>query len=161
MWGNMKKEELKDLLEGTLEKAKELLLRDRRLVPVAFVHFEKIIDVISLSFRDNNEKSCQLSLLKKFIKEKHADAILIVAESWYVTTDIKNLRIEPSKHSMRKECIIIYGECEEGSISLMQIFDNKDGEIIFGEKIDRKNISMKFDFGINKNKQNTDLRNLN
>lgn len=158
----MKKEELKDLMEQTLEKAKMLLLRDGKLMPVAFMHYENNIDVIGLSFRDNDEKNRQLSHLKKLAKKNKADAIFVVTESWYVTTDKKDLAIIPSKHPMRKECIFIYGECEEGSITIMQIFDKKNEEFNFGEKIEMgEAISLKFDFGIkNKKKQNKYLRNL-
>lgn len=148
-------------MEDTLEKSKTLLVRDGKLIPVAFIHHENIIDVIGLSFRDIYEKNMQLLFLKRLTKKKHADAIFIVTESWFVTTDKKDLTIEPAKHPMRKECIFIYGECEEGNITLVQIFDHKDGEIVFGEKIDTSEpISLKFDFGIKKKKQDKDLRNL-
>lgn len=104
----MKKEELIGFMEDTLEKAKELLLRDGKLVPVAFMYFENNIEVIGLLFRDNHEKNLQLSFLKKLVKEKKADAILILTEAWYVISDKKCILTEPSKHPMRRECIFIY-----------------------------------------------------
>jgi len=155
----MKKEELKSLMDQALEKAKILLLRDGHLVPVAFMHCENNIDVIGLSFKDRADKNRQLSFLKKLVKKKNADAIFIVTESWVITSDTEDLTIEPSKHPMRKECIFIYGECEEGDITIMQIFDKKNEEFVFGERVEHIGaISLKFDFGIkDKKKQNKDL----
>src|SRR3972149_6258886 len=157
----MKKEELKDIMEETLKTAKSLLIKDSKLIPVAFVRSEDNVDVIGLSFKDN-EENMQLFLLKKLVKMKNANAIFIVTESWYVTSDKKDLKIEPSKHPMRKECIFIYGECEEGNITLMQVFNRKDNdEIVFGEKLDHIDcVSLKFDFGIKENKKQ-ESRNLN
>lgn len=159
----MKKEELKELMEFNLEKAKMLLLRDKKLMPVAFVSLENYIDIIALSFRDKAEKNLQLTLLKKFIKKINADAIIIISESWYLTTDQDNLDIEPALHPMRKECIFMYGECKEENITIAQIFETKDEEIVFGEKIYcNGHFASKFDFGIKtRNRQNKDLRNLN
>ncbi len=154
----MKKAVLKDFMEFDLEKAKFLLLKDKKLVPVAFLHTGNHIKVIGLSFKDNEEKNLQIYLLKKLVKEEHADAIIVLAESWYVITD--EISIEPSKHPMRKECISIFGECEEGNINITQIFENKDGEITFGKRIDFEEQIL--NFGIKKvRKQRADLRNLN
>ena len=158
----MKKEELKNLMEDSLEYAKKLLLRDGMLLPVAFIVSGDNIDIIGLTFRDNDEKDQELFFLRKLVREKNAYAVYVIIESWYVTSNKIDLTVEPSKHPMRKECIFLIGECEEGDVTILQIFDRKDGEIIFGEKtyIDKIN-SLKFDFGIKeRNKQNKDLRDL-
>lgn len=159
----MKKEELKNLMENSLEYAKNLLLRDGSLLPVAFIVYGDNIDIIGLTFRDNEEKDQELIFLRKLVREKNANAVYVIVESWYVTSNKIDLTIEPSKHPMRKECIFIIGECKEGDITMMQIFDRKNGEIIFGEKTDIDKISsLKFDFGIKEiNIQNMDLRDLN
>jgi hypothetical protein len=146
---NMKKEELKELMKSMLKTAKFLLLRDGKLVPAAFIHFGNNIDVIGLSFGDNYEKDQQLFVLKKLVKDKNADAAFIVSEAWMVSTDKADFTIKPSTHPMKKECIHLYGECKEGNMSIMQIFEHINGEIIFQEKIDMKDVvSPKFNFGI-------------
>lgn len=163
----MKEEEFKLTLDNALEQAKTLLLRDGKLIPVALVHSGNDAHVLGLSFRDNEQKNEQLTLLKKFVKLKNADAIFVIVESWYVTTDEENLTIEPSKHPMRKECIVVFGEYEGGNLTVMQIFGRKDNEIIFEKKLYmEESISGKFDFGIknrnkNMNKNLANLRNLN
>lgn len=163
----MKKEELKVRMEDILETAKMVLEKDGKLVPMAFMKHNDNVDVIPLSFRDNDEKNRQLSTLRDTVKKKNADAIFIVTESWYVTSDSCHLAIEPSKDPARKECILMMGECEDGNTAIMQMFDREDGKengkIVFGEKIDMgETISLKFHFGIkDKKKQNKGLRDLN
>ena len=160
----MKKGELKKLMEECLDQSKELLLRDGYLMPVAFVMHKDNFDTIGLSFRDNDEKNRQFTLLRKLVKEKNANTVFVIIESWYVASNKKDLTIEPANHPMRKECIMMIGECEEGNITIMQIFDRKDGEIIFGEKIDMTEMgeidSLKLDFGIKKKGQNKNLKEL-
>lgn len=164
----MKKERLKALMEDSLDHAKEILLKEGRLVPVAFLHYGNNVDIIGLLFEDSTERNMQFSLLRKSAKEKNAEAIFTIIESWYVTVDKKDmadkkhLQVERSKHPMRKECIFIYGECEEGGTTMVQIFDREGEKIVFGEKVDLKEtVSLKFDFGIkNKNKQDKNLRDL-
>lgn len=156
----MKKEDLKNLMEDTLETSKKLLLRDGYISPVAFMHHEDTMDIIGLTFKDEKEKEKQIYILGKLAKMKKADAIYILVESWYVTSDKKDFGVQPSKHSMRKECIFIYGECEEGKVTIMQKFERKEikggekeekEEIIFGEKDDIYDIGFsRFNFGIKK-----------
>ena len=158
----MKKERLKELMEDCLVSSKELLLREGKLMPIAFV-FGDDVDLVGLTFRDNEDKTRQLALLRELVSAKNAYAIFVIVESWYVTSDKKELEIEPAKHPMRKECIFLVGECEEGNITIMQTFDRNDGEIVFGEKIEMGKIeSLKFDFGIVKKgkQQNEKLRDL-
>jgi len=163
----MKEEEFKLRMENALEEAKTLLLRYGKLVPVALMHSGNDAHVLGLSFKDKKQKNEQLSLLKKFVKLKDADAIFVIVESWYVTTDEENLTIEPSKHPMRKECIVVFGEYEDGNLTVMQIFGRKDEKIIFEQKLYmEESISGKFDFGIknknkNRNKNLANVRNLN
>lgn len=171
MRGNncMKKEILKFMIEDILETAKELLVKEGRLRPVAFVSHDDEIEVKPLSFKDNEEKISQLSILKDFVKEKNADAVFILTESWYVETNQGHLTVSPSKDPRRKECIMIIGECEEGDISMVQIFGREDGKengkIVFGKKIDMEGtISSRFNFGIkdrNKKHINKFVRDLN
>jgi hypothetical protein len=160
---NMKKEELKDYMENILETAKEILVHNENLVPMAFMKYKDNVDIIALSFGDNDEKNRQLSVLKDRVKKKNADAVFVVTESWYVTSNSGYIVTEPSKDPSRKECVLLLGECENGNFSIMQLFDRKDKKIVFGEKIDiGESISSKFDFGIkNRKKWNNDLGYLN
>ena len=122
----MKKDELKDLMEDTLEKSKELLSRDGYVSPVAFICYGDRVDIIALSFKNEEDKEKQIRVLGKLARMKKADAIYIVVESWYVTSDKKDLSIIPSKHPMRKECIFVSGECEEGDVLIIQKFEIKE-----------------------------------
>lgn len=156
----MKKEELKDYMQHISEKAKMLLTRDGKLIPVAFVHYDNDIEVLGLSFRNNDEKEIQFLFLKKLVEKKNADAICTVIESWYVSDIKENITVSPSNHPLRKECILLYGESEDSRITIIQLFENKNGTIVFGEKIEDYEdiISLKFNFGIlNRRKQNTNL----
>lgn len=159
----MKKEKLEYMMKHTLEDAKTLLLKDGGLMPVAFVKHGNNIDITPLSFEDSDKKDQQLHFLRNIVKKKNADAIFIVTESWYVIADNGHIVSEPSKHPMRKECIMIIGECEDCSMSIIQTFDRKDGKIIFGENVDiEETVTTKFNFGIeNRKRQNKNLRNLN
>ncbi len=167
----MKIEKLKLFMEGILEQSKRLLVRDGYLVPVAFVICGNNVNIVELKFEDDHMKNKQLSVLKEIAKDKNADSIVIAAESWLVVSDNSNIDIEPSKHPMRKECIMVTGECKDGNVSTSQLFhrdvdiDTDKDTIVFEEKMDyEKNLSKKFTFGINKkdNKggQDIDLRNL-
>lgn len=163
----MKKEELKDIMEDFLGTAKMALEKDGKLLPMAFLKNDDNIGIIPLSFRDNDEKNRQVSALRIIAKKENAEAVFIVTESWYVTTDNGHVEIEPAKDPKRKECVMMMGECEEGSIAIVQLFDREDGEengkITFGEKIDMEDsISTRFNFGIkDRKKQDKRLRNLN
>ncbi len=167
----MKIEKFKLFVEAIFEQSKRLLVKDGYVVPVAFVKCGDNINIIELKFEDDANK--QLRILKEIVKDKNADSIVIVVESWLVISGDINIGARPSKHPMRKECILITGECEDGNVSAAQLFhrdkDNKDNDkIVFGEKIDLdKDLFSKFDFGIykenkkdNKDKQNIDLRDL-
>ncbi len=156
----MKKDELIKLIDHSLEKAKELLLRDGCLIPVAFVCYKNNIDVIALSFTDEEEKGIQISGIGKIAKMKKADAVFIIVESWYVTSETKDLSIVPSKSPMKKECLFVIGESKEEDIAIIQKFERKKGnnnkeEIIF-EKIEKIDTDIgdigysKFKFGIKK-----------
>jgi hypothetical protein len=163
----MKKDELKDLMEDILETAKIALVKDGKLRPMAFLKNDDNFGIIPLSFGDNDEKNRQLSALRIIVKEENAEAIFIVTESWYVTTDKQNLEMEPAKDPRRKECIMMMGECEEGNIAIVQIFERENGmengKIIFGKILDaREEISTRLSFGIKaRKKQDKSLRNLN
>ena len=158
-------------MENILELAKIALEKDGKLAPMAFMRYGGDFEVMPLSFRDNDEKNRQLSLLRRIAMKKNADIVFILTESWYVTSDIDHidtghLDIEPSKDPARKECILMVGECEDESITIMQIFDREDGKengkIIFGEKIDmREMTSSIFNFGIKDRKKSKGLRDLN
>lgn len=146
----MKKDELKVMMEDILGQSKSLLLRDGYLVPVAFMYSGNDLDIFGLKFRTQKEKDEQIMLLRHIVKMKKADAVIMVVESWYVTSDKKDLSIIPSKHPMRKECIFIIGECGEGNSTIMQKFERntekekekkertkkgiKEEIIVFGEK---------------------------
>jgi hypothetical protein len=163
----MKKEELKMVTDDILETAKTLLIEYGRLAPMAFMVCGNNVEIKPLSFRDNDEKNRQLSLLMNDVKKSNADAIFVLAESWYITSDSSNIRIAPSEDQTRKECILIVGEGENGHFDIMQIFDRdggkENGKIIFGERVDiGETISSKFNFGIkDRKRQNVGLRNLN
>lgn len=165
----MKKEMLKSMIEEVLETAKMILVKDGKLVPISFVGKDGNIEIMPLSFRDKDEKISQLSMLKDFVKKKNADTIFVVTESWYVETDRDHLTMAPSKDPRRRECIMIIGECEEGSVAVIQLFSREDGKengkIVFGKKIDddEGTVSLKFNFGIKdrKIKYNKFVRDLN
>ena len=164
----MKKKELKVRMEDLLQTAKVILEKDGKIVPMAFVYHHNTVDIMAMLFRDRDEKNKQLSVLRDIVKKKNADAIFIVTESWFVTTDSSSpLNIEPSKDPRRKECIMMMGECEDGNDTIIQIFDREggkeNGKIIFREKIDwKESISWKFNFGIkDRKKQKIDLKDLN
>ncbi len=169
----MKIEKFKLFVEAIFEQSKRLLVKDGYVVPVAFVKCGDNINIIELKFEDGASKDKQLRILKEIVKDKNADSIVIVVESWLVISKNLDIGVEPSKHPMREECILITGECEDGNVSAAQLFhrdrDNKDNDkIVFGEKIDLdKDLFSKFDFGIykenkkyNKDRQNIDLRDL-
>lgn len=167
----MKIEKFKLFVEAIFEQSKRLLVKDGYVAPVAFVKCGNNINIIELKFEDDATKNKQLRILKEIVKDKNADSIVIVVESWLVIAGDINIGVSPSKHPMRKECILITGECEDGNVSAAQLFhrdrDNKD-KIVFGEKMDLdKGLFSKLDFGIckenkkyNKDKQNIDLRDL-
>ena len=163
----MKKEELKMATDDILETAKTLLVKDGRLAPMAFMVCGNNVNIKALSFRDNNEKNRQLSLLRDDVKKRNADAVFVLAESWYITSDSSDIKVAPSEDPTRKECILMTGEDENGHFSIMQIFDRgggkENGKIIFGERVDIvEPISLKFNFGIkDRKKQNVGLRDLN
>ena len=163
----MEKEKLKIVTDDILETAKELLVKDGRLVPMAFIVCGNNVDVEPLSFRDNDEKNRQLFLLRDDVKKKNADAIFVLAESWYITSDSMDIRVAPSEDPTRKECIMMTGESKNGNFSIMQMFDREggkeNGKIIFGKRVDvDETISPKFNFGIkDRKKQDVGLRDLN
>lgn len=154
----MKKEELEHIMEEILENAKSLLSKDGYLAPVAFLCIGNEIRVIPLSFKNREEKERQVVLLTNVARMENADALIMVAESWYVTSDKPSLEIEPSRHPMRKECVFVIGEYEEGNITISQKFEreeDKEGDrIIFGD-IDNMNTFgiSKFNFGIKNRKK--------
>ena len=154
----MKKDKLKDIMEHMLEQAKTLLLRDGYIAPVGFIHYGNKIDIIGLRLKNQEDKEMQILALGEMARVKKADAVITVIESWYVVSDKKDLNIVPSKHSARKECIIAVGECEEGSVMIIQKFERrvrkngKKDKFIFTEKEEDMNIGFsRFKFGIEKN----------
>lgn len=151
-------------MEDILETAKVLLEKDGKLVPIAFIENSDNIGIILLSFSDNDEKSIQLSILRDVAKAKNADAVILVTESWYVTTTSPVITVEPCKDPKRKECIMIVGECEDGNITLVQLFDREggkeNGKIVFREMIGMGGkVSLKFNFGIKDRKKHNKEKN--
>lgn len=132
----MKKDELEHIMEGILDDAKSLISKDGYIAPVAFMCVGKVMHIVKLNFKDKEEKEKQISILTTMARIQKADALIMVVESWYVASDRPNLEIEPSKHPMRKECIFIVGECNEGKVTIAQKFEREKGEnrdrIIFG-----------------------------
>jgi len=159
----MKKEILKELMEQNLEFAKHLLLKDGKLFPVAFMICKNEMGVIPLSFRDANEKDMQVAILRKLAKEKSADAVFMITESWYLgTNNVEDLGGSLSEHPMRKECVFVMGECENGRITMVQTFERENDKIIFGEKIDIDDTAItRFNFGIKDKKRDTTKISLN
>lgn len=143
------RDELRIMMEENLEKAKTLLLRDGYVTPVGFVFTGKQIGVCPFRFRNEKEKVKQLSAFKMFAKINKADAVFVIIESWYVTTDKKDGNIVPSKDPNRKECVFVIGECKEGVITITQKFGRKKGKIIFEDKDEMIGMeSAIFNFGI-------------
>lgn len=151
----MNKDELIENMEHFIEKAKFLLERDGYLVPVAFLFSGDNIGVIGLNFKDQREKQMTMLALKKKADENDADAIIVVVESWYISSpgDKKIVKVKDlGSHPDRKECIFVFGECEYGIATLMQKFEKYKDEIIFKEKIDISSSYSTFDFGIRNRK---------
>lgn len=159
----MKREELEELMTSNLAYAKRLLVRDGKVVPVAFVVYGKNIDIIGLSFRDDDEKIVQIKMLRELAKEKNADAIFMITESWHVRTNkAEDLYIKPRDNPMRKECIFVTGECENARISMMQTFERENDKIVFGERIDMDGLeTSRLNFGLKDKKYNIDKISLN
>ena len=134
----MKKDELEHIMEDILGDAKSLLSRDGYVSPIAFMSVGKIMHIIKLNFRNKEEKEEQVLMLTTIARIQKADALIVVAESWYVTSNKPNLEIEPAKHPMKKECILLVGECEEERVTITQKFEREKGtdgdRIIFGER---------------------------
>lgn len=154
----MKKDQLKDLMELTLEQSKKLLLRDGYVAPVGFICYGDRIDVVGLIFKNQKDKEIQIRALGKMARTKKADAVFIVIESWYVTSVKKDFSIIPSEHPMRKECIVVVGEYEQGDVNIIQKFERnkrengEKDEFIFGEKEETDTGFSRFSFGIKKHK---------
>ncbi len=145
------KDELRNFMEEYLEKANILLLRDGHLDAVGFIFVGKEIGVCPLRFKDAKEKHRQLNALKMFAKIKKADAVFVMIESWYVTSDKRDEKIIPSKHPDRKECIFVIGECREGNITIKQNFGRKHDKIILEDKVEMSGVETEtLDFGIKK-----------
>lgn len=159
----MKKEELEKLMVSNLEYAKRLLVRDGNVAPVAFVVYGDNIDIIGLSFRDENKKVVQIRMLREFVKKKNADAVFMITESWHVSTNkAEDLYIKPSENPMRKECIFVTGECENTRISIIQTFERKNDKIVFGERIVTDGLeTTRLNFGIKDKKYDIDKISLN
>ncbi len=155
----MEKDQLKDLMEHTLEQSKKLLLRDGYVTPVGFICYGDKIDIVCLTFKNQEDKGIQIGALGKITRTKKADAVFIISESWYVTSVKKDFSIIPSEHPMRKECIIVVGECEQGDVNIMQKFERHKREneekddFIFGEKEYNDTGFSRFSFGIKKQKR--------
>ena len=159
----MKKEELEGLMTSNLEYAKRLLVRDGKVIPVAFMVYGNDIDIIGLSFRDEDEKVIQIKMLRELVKEKNADAVFIITESWHVcTNNAEDLFIKPSDNPMRKECIFVTGECENTRISMILSFERENDKIIFGERIDTDGLeTTRLNFGIKDKKYDISKISLN
>lgn len=151
----MLKSELKAIMKENLEKAKFLLLRDGYVAPVAFICSGYQIGILPLNFKDQKEKEIQIFILKKIVEESKAEAVIMITESWVVSTNKDDMTkiikepIIPSKHPKREECIFVTGECEEGVITIMQKFKKKGKKIIFGKDEEMQDPKYnKFNFGI-------------
>lgn len=151
-----------------LNTAKAILSSSGELIPTAFIYSKSGIDIIGLMYEDNEERHGHFSLMRKLIEEKEADSAFIISESWLVESNITNIDVCPSEHPMRKECIFAYGECEEGYVTIVQIFEREGDKIIFKEKVDTDNyksdkfVSKNFQFGIyKKEEQDINLSHLN
>ncbi|HCJ65967.1 MAG TPA: hypothetical protein DHV62_01220 [Elusimicrobia bacterium] len=94
------------------EQAKKNLLQDGKVVPVVFGILPSGEAIgVPLSFKDAEEKHEQFSSLEKFFKQKGVTACVTVLESWLVLGDEeKILKVPPSEHPERKECICVNGK---------------------------------------------------
>ena len=121
-------------IDFILEKAKELLQKDKKLVPVLFVETEKEISVIGLfaEFGDIDKREMMEDIGRKFaIKGQKVQSISLVSDAYvsrlHMDTKDKNESLE------RGEAIIVARleiDTKEKEI-MVQNYERSDSNIIF------------------------------
>ena len=121
----MEEKEAEMLLDALVNRAKEMLVRDKKLVPVVFLLLPgKRFNVMPLKFENTEEKEATVAFVKAVAKGVGADAIVFISEAWSIMRDklpedgsIPRASLAPD----RKECIaatIVTRTGYEGAITV-------------------------------------------
>lgn len=119
------------------EQAKENLLKDGKVLPVVFGILPSGEAIgVPLTFENAEEKYEQFSSLQKFFKEKGVTACTTIIESWLVLgKEEKTLKVPPSEHPERKECIYVNGKMPGRTYTIVIPFERKGKDVQFKEEI--------------------------
>ena len=109
----------KNFVDGMLRQARINLLKDGSLAPVLFVKFqagEKGVLPLDLSENEEHKPEYLAALGMTFVAVgKQLEEALMLAESWYVSSDdtTLNFDLRPREHPQRREAITMMGRNAE------------------------------------------------
>lgn len=132
----MTKEEFLMQLNGIKEKAKSLLARDKHLAAVAFMFKDSGMFLVPFG----EDKDLTEKVIKIVAGDIKPECVITVAEAWMATApaDGQNpldIRIKPSEHPEREECVMVSGVCPGVKMSIITRFSRaENGDIVFKEE---------------------------
>lgn len=137
----MNQNELTQLAEVIFDSARDNLVRDGHLSPVALIMTDRDMVPVVLSSEEGSSERDLMLALKDKIAEVGGKAVVIIREGWAVTRSADETvdlgKIVPSQDPERMDAIMLYASSPTYTFSIQQTFVKQDdtGAITFGEKV--------------------------
>lgn len=137
----------KKTLQFLMDKGKEDIEKDGKIMPMLFVHESKPREgedkprSYVIAFVDFDEKRYETMAgmgMKLAQDGVRIDHIMFISDAWMVKADskVKSLDVPPSKHPDRQEILIVnYWDIKNNMAMLSQPYTRKDDKIIWDEQI--------------------------
>lgn len=129
---------VKDFTKTILEKAKENLKKDKFLASVAFFMCKSQVYILPTPIDNEQSKLVIEAFITKMTKKLQPEAIIFLSDGWSISASNKeDLKLPPSKHPERKECIALSTITKaHKSWGLLQFYTRENDEIQFGENVE-------------------------
>lgn len=128
-------EYLKDFTKVIMEKAKENLKKDKYLASVVFFLSKSQVYILPTPIDTEQSKLIIEAFISKMTKKLQPEAIIFLSDGWSISASNKEgLKLPPSKHPDRKECIALSTITKaHKSWGLLQFYTRENDEIKFSE----------------------------
>ncbi|MBA4372299.1 MAG: hypothetical protein C0402_05505 [Thermodesulfovibrio sp.] len=129
------RESLIGLMSQMTGRAKDILMQEGAVSPVAFLVVGNKLCGVPLEFCNDREKDITKTMIKDIAKKSGAEAVITIMEAWTATAENGAFPdCSVSEMPNRRECIVVTGVSAYHKFMTMVEFSHKGERIILGDE---------------------------
>ena len=123
--------EIVDELKTLYGLVRSNIIKDKHLMPVAFISSPKGMVIMGMPWRNDADKIAMLDSLKSALLQLKADMVVVATEAWMVICPVDTEFVRAAEHPERKEVVIMLVQVKDVK-GAWQIFApiSRDGDAL-------------------------------